>query len=119
MTLVLSVLFQAAAVLSPPPPDPLVRGDQYCALMRTTGYVRTAAYMNRFTYDGTPILTEERIAAATWGIPINSMIWVEGYGTYRVADRGKLGFRHVDLAVWSLEEAYRVTGTRMVCVAEP
>jgi hypothetical protein len=67
------------------------------------------------TYDGTPIWTDESIVAASWNLPIDAHIAIDGLGTFRVADRGRLGARHVDVAVWSRTEAYELTGVRDVC----
>jgi 3D (Asp-Asp-Asp) domain-containing protein len=80
-----------------------------------TGYVRTAPYHSSRTYDGTPILTPEPIVAGSWNLPIGTVVQVEGLGRFRVADRGHLGARHIDVAVWSDEEAYALTGIREVC----
>jgi 3D (Asp-Asp-Asp) domain-containing protein len=85
---------------------------------RVTGYVRTD-YSSR-TFDGTPITTSEPIAAASWNIPIDSVVQVEGLGSYRIADRGALGSRGwVDIAVWSRSEAFALTSTRRICVTPP
>lgn len=85
---------------------------------RVTGYSRLE--YSGYTFDGTRIDTPERIAAASWDIPIGSVVEVEGLGSYRVADRGALGSRGwVDIAVWSRSEAYALTSTRRVCVTPP
>jgi 3D (Asp-Asp-Asp) domain-containing protein len=74
---------------------------------RITGYVRTA--FSPRTYDGTSIYTEEHIAAGSWNLPLNTRVRVEGLDfTYRIADRGHLEAQHVDIAVWTLEEAYAI-----------
>lgn len=100
---------------------PLVSQYQggWCQLARITGYVRTE--FSPRTYDGTSIYTNEAIAAASWNIPINSYVWVEGAGTYRVADRGGgLGYSgHIDIATWTRAEAYALTSWRQICVAPP
>ena len=90
-----------------------------CRLARITGYVRTD-FSSR-TYDGTHILTDEPICAASWDIPLNSRVWVEGLeGLFRVADRGRLGSAGwIDVAVWSRQDAYALTGTRLICVYPP
>jgi 3D (Asp-Asp-Asp) domain-containing protein len=85
---------------------------------KITAYVRTE-YGPR-TYDGTSIYADEPIAAASWNIPIDSMVWIDGYGTVRIADRGALGSRGwVDIAVWSRSEAFALTSTRRICVFPP
>jgi hypothetical protein len=35
--------------------------------------------------------------------------------TFRVADRGRLSPTHIDVAVWTLDEAYALTSTSRVC----
>jgi len=87
--------------------------------MRITGYNRME-YSGR-TYDGTHIRTSEPIAAASWDIPIDSVVVVEGIGSFRVADRGGgLGSSGwVDIATWSRAEAFAITGRRHVCVYPP
>lgn len=87
----------------------------YCFPAQITGYVRGAH--SPYTYDGTSIWTPEPIAAASWSIPIDSTVWVEGLGSFRVADRGMPGPAHIDVAVWSRPEAYAITGVRTVCVS--
>jgi 3D (Asp-Asp-Asp) domain-containing protein len=86
-----------------------------CEMYRITGYVRGADTPR--TYDGTSVWTKERIVAASWNVPINSVVQVQGLGTYRVADRGgRLGKRHIDILVNSKAEAFSVTGWRPVCL---
>jgi 3D (Asp-Asp-Asp) domain-containing protein len=84
----------------------LARG---CREARITGYVRTDPAMNDWTADGTSIYTDEPIAAASYDIPMDSMVYVEGLGTYRVADRGMLAPTHIDIAI---------TGVRTICITE-
>jgi 3D (Asp-Asp-Asp) domain-containing protein len=96
----------------------LLVAASWCQDARITGYVRTD-YSTR-TYDGTHILTDEPIAAASWNIPIDSMVSIDGYGTVRIADRGALGSRGwIDIAVWSRSEAFALTSTRRICVSPP
>lgn len=89
----------------------------YCAPMRTTGYVR--GEYSPYTYDGSSVW-EEGIAAASWDIPLQSIVSVEGLGSYRVADRGLLGSSGwIDIAVDTRAEAYAITGVRRTCVTPP
>ena len=89
-----------------------------CFQAQITGYVRTEH--GTHTYDGTPIWTDEAIAAASWNIPIGSLVDVENYGTVRIADRGMLGSSgHIDIAVWSRAEAFALTSVREICVRPP
>ncbi|MGE4164219.1 MAG: hypothetical protein AB7G23_21055 [Vicinamibacterales bacterium] len=98
-------------------PQPVFLGPLLldCELYVITGYVRTAPYHSDRTYDGTPILTPEPIVAASWNLPIDTVVQVAGLGRFRVADRGRLGTRHIDVAVWSEAEAFALTGEREVC----
>jgi hypothetical protein len=97
----------------------VARAQPTCRLARITGYVRTD-FSSR-TFDGTHILTDEPICAASWDIPINSRVWIEGLeGLFRVADRGRLGSAGwIDVAVWDRASAFALTGTRMICVYPP
>ena len=97
--------------------EPMPRGNQ-CFDAWVTGYLRSA--FSAHTYDGTPIMTEEPIIAASWDIPIDAHIWIDGLGTFRVADRGGgLGNgwpqSWLDVPVWTLAEAYALTGQRRAC----
>lgn len=73
---------------------------------RITGYVR--GHHSPRTFDGTSVWTNEKIVAASWNLPIGSMVRVEGLDyTYRVADRGGgLAGRHIDVLVDSVATAY-------------
>lgn len=86
---------------------------------QVTGYVRSEH--GALTYDGTPIWTDEPIVAASWDIPLGWHAWIDGVGTFRVADRGSgLGsYGWLDVAVWSRSEAFALTSRRAVCVYPP
>lgn len=90
----------------------------WCQSMQITGYVRSE--FSPWTYDGTSIYTDEPIVAASWNIPINSRVGLDGK-VFRVADRGSgLGSSGwIDVAVWSRSEALKLTGVREVCVYLP
>lgn len=116
--MLLAILMQVAPLLPPHPPAEYTGASQRCMAARITGYVRTDG--DPYTYDGTSIYTEEAIAAASWNIPIDSMVEVEGYGAVRIADRGMLGSTGwIDIAVWSRAEALSLTSYRTVCVTPP
>jgi 3D (Asp-Asp-Asp) domain-containing protein len=86
-----------------------------CETYRITGYVRGA--FSPWTYDGTSVWTAEPIVAASWNVPINSVVQVQGLGAFRVADRGgRLAERHIDVLVNSKADAYSLTGWRSVCM---
>lgn len=96
----------------------LVQG--WCQEATLTAYVRTEYGPNAKTFDGTSIFVDEPIAAASWNIPLDSIVHVDGIGSYRVADRGSLGsYGWVDIAVWSRSEAFALTSTRRICVTPP
>ena len=96
-------------------PDVTHAQAESCEMYRITGYVRGA--FSPWTYDGTSVWTTEPIAAASWNVPVDSIVQVQGLGQYRVADRGsKLEQRHIDILVNSKAEAYSLTGWRPVCV---
>lgn len=98
--------------------DAPVSAEPLCYSSWVTGYVRSE--YGPYTYDGTHILTSEPIAAASWDLPLNSMVSIEGLGTYRIADRGMLGAAGwIDVAVWSRAEAYSITGNKIICVTPP
>jgi hypothetical protein len=106
-----------AGLVYPKAPELLRTQDVYCRQSFVTGYVRGAG--NPWTYDGTSIWTGEAIAAAGWDIEMGSVLVVDGLGSFRVADRGRLGPGHIDVAVWSRAEAYALTSIRRVCVYPP
>jgi len=93
----------------------------WCGLTRLSGYVRTEH--GPYTYDGTPILTAEPIAAASWDVRLGAVADIDGVGSFRIADRGHLGngspMPWVDVAVWSRSEAFALTSVRTVCFRRP
>lgn len=118
MTTLLLAATIALAGLADAAPSESAPDDAYCRTMRITGYSRYE--YSGHTYDGTPILTGEPIVAASWDVPIDSTVEIEGLGTYRVADRGMLGSSGwIDVAVWSRADAFAITGWREVCVYPP
>lgn len=99
-------------------PAAQARSTGYCRSVWTTGYVRSE--FSPWTFDGTPIWTDEPIVAASWDIPIGHYVELEGLGRFRVADRGMLGSDGwIDVATWSRAEAYQITGTRWACIVGP
>lgn len=86
-----------------------------CETYRITGYVRGAD--SPWTYDGTSVWSREPLVAASWNVPINSIVSVKDLGDFRVADRGGgLGSRHIDVLVDTRAQAYSLTGWRQVCI---
>jgi 3D (Asp-Asp-Asp) domain-containing protein len=89
----------------------------WCGPAHVTGYVRSDG--SSHTADGTHIMTDEPIAAASYDVVMGSLVDVEGVGTFTVRDRGHLGNGNptwIDIAVWTRDEAYALTGTRNVCI---
>jgi 3D (Asp-Asp-Asp) domain-containing protein len=89
-----------------------------CTTYRITGYA--ASEYPGWTADGSTTTVGalnrgEPIVAASYNIPLGASVWIEGLGTYRVADRGYLGARHLDVLVWSRGEAFELTGYREAC----
>jgi 3D (Asp-Asp-Asp) domain-containing protein len=113
MTLLHLTALWAFALLAPAEAD--------CGPIRVTGYSRHE--FSPRTADGTSIYADEPIAAASWNVPLNSYVEIEGVGTFRIADRGMLGngspLTWVDVAVWSRAEAYALTGVRHACIYPP
>jgi hypothetical protein len=108
------LLLSVVPIFTPQPPAEYPGDPRECRAATITGYVRGAG--NPRTADGTSIWTEEPIAAASYDIPIDSYVEVEGVGTFRVADRGMLSPTHIDVAVMSVGEARALTSVRRVCI---
>lgn len=93
----------------------------WCGPTKITGYSRLE--YGPYTADGTPILTREPIAAASWDVRMGALADVPGVGTVRIADRGMLGsgspMPWVDVAVWSRDDAFSLTSVRHVCFRRP
>lgn len=95
------------------------RAQQSCEQYRVTGY--SVNDYPGWTADGTTttrgaMARGEPIVAASYNVPLGSYISVAGLGVFRVADRGHLGPRHIDVLVSSRSEAFALTGYRQVCV---
>ena len=86
---------------------------------RVTAYVRSES--GPLTADGTPIWTDEPIAAASYDIPLQSIVRIRDLGEFRIADRGGgLGnYAWIDVAVWTRAEAYALTSVREACISPP
>lgn len=89
--------------------------QENCATAVITAY-SVEQYPGR-TADGTSTQGNAGvIAAASHNYTIGSQIWVEGLGSYRVADRGRLGANHVDILMQTTREAINFgRQTRLVC----
>jgi len=101
-TLLAALLAPVAAAIPRP------ASAQTTLTCRVTGYVRSQ--MSSHTYDGTSVWTREKICAASWNIPIGSLVRVNGLDfTYRVADRGgSLEPNHIDVLVDTVAQAYAI-----------
>jgi 3D (Asp-Asp-Asp) domain-containing protein len=102
----LSVLAAVAALAFSMVSQPCEPVGEY----RITGYVRGAPGLSNRTYDGTSVWTDEKIVAASWNVPLDTLLRVSGLDfTYRVADRGQLGNRGwIDVLVDTEWEAYHI-----------
>lgn len=86
-----------------------------CELFHVTGY--SSAAFPGFTSDGTPTRGNEwSIVAAHRRIPFDSQVAVQGVGSFRVADRGQLGWSDLDVLVYSDAEAFALTGDYLACI---
>lgn len=122
MPALLAAALLAFTTLSPAPSASLgVNSAPWCGPARITAYVRTE--YGPYTYDGTPVLTPEPIAAASWDVRLGTIAEIEGVGSFRIADRGHLGngtpMPWVDVAVWDRPTAYALTSVRRVCFRRP
>jgi 3D (Asp-Asp-Asp) domain-containing protein len=94
-----------------------------CGTYRITAYA--ASEYPGWTADGSTttrgaLARGEPIAAASFNVPFDAVVEVEGLGAYRVADRGHLDARHIDVLVSSRAEALEIGSSyRMVCVIQP
>jgi hypothetical protein len=92
--------------------EQLALADDQCTPIgayRITGYTRTCC--SPWTYDGTSVWTSEKVVAASWNVPIGTLLRVNGLEpTYRVADRiGKPDMSrggHLDILVDDAATAY-------------
>lgn len=96
------------------PPAGAARSNSNCDSWFVTGYVRGEG--SAYTADGTSVWSGEAVAAAPYWVPFGTYVTVDGLGTYRVADRGRLGERHLDVLVDTRRQAYALTGTYTVCL---
>lgn len=73
-----------------------------------------------FTADGTPTIGNAgRIAAASYDLPLGTYVSIDGLGVYRIADRGMLGHRHIDVLMATTREALEWgRRQRLVCIVE-
>jgi 3D (Asp-Asp-Asp) domain-containing protein len=100
-----------------------VRAEAECQPYRVTAYA--ASEYPGWTADGSTttwgaINRGEPIAAASYNVPFGAWVDVAGLGTYRVADRGYLGARHIDVLVPTRAEALEIgSSVRTVCVIPP
>lgn len=107
------IALSAVALLSPADAPPPAEA-QACQSFWVTGYA-SSQFPGR-TADGTPTRGNEwSIAAAHPRIPFGTTVSLNGLGTFRIADRGMLGYDHIDVLVYSPAEAYALTGTYTGC----
>lgn len=106
--LILALVGGAALAASP------IRANGTCGELWTTGYA-SEQFPGR-TADGTPTRGNEWSIAATHPrFPFGTVITLDSVGPLRVADRGMLGYDHIDVLVYSAREAYALTGWKGAC----
>jgi 3D (Asp-Asp-Asp) domain-containing protein len=93
---------------------------QQCETYTITAYA--ASEYPGWTADGSTttvgaLKRGEPIAAASYNVPMGAYVQVVGLGSFRVADRGHLGARHIDVLMRTQWEAVQFgRQTRTVCV---
>ncbi len=94
--------------------------EQSCEVYTITAYA--ASDYPGWTADGTTTTVGalnrgEAIAAGSYNLPFGSYVQVLGVGVYRIADRGHLEARHVDLLMRTRSEALAFgRQERLVCL---
>ena len=89
-----------------------------CETYRITGYAATdypGTTADGSTTTVAALSRGEWIAAASRNVPMGATIEIDGIGSYRVADRGYLDARHVDVLVATRAEAVALTSYRRAC----
>lgn len=94
--------------------------EQVCEPYTITAYA--ASDYPGWTADGSTTTVAalnrgENIAAASYNVPMGAYVQIMGVGVYRVADRGHLGARHIDILMRYRSDALAFgRQTRTVCV---
>lgn len=85
---------------------------EYLGNWRITGYDPHCAHCcgktNGITASGNP--AEFGTSAGCNNLPLGTIIYIEGYGTYRIDDRGGMSKNHIDIAAPSHDVCYQLTG---------
>lgn len=91
-----------------------------CRQVAVTGYIRTEH--SQYTADGTSVHSEaardgELAAAPVAFLTMHSLVWIEGAGVRRIADRtaGWVDWPLIDVMVETHEQARWLNGIRWVC----
>ena len=91
---------------------------EYLGNWRITGYDPHCAHCcgktNGITASGNP--AEFGTSAGCNNLPLGTIIYIEGYGTYRIDDRGGMSTNHIDIAAPSHDVCYQLTGYSNVYV---
>jgi 3D (Asp-Asp-Asp) domain-containing protein len=100
--------------------QPMPARAQECESYRITWYA--AEDYPGWTKDGSTTTVGalnrgEPIAAASWNVPMGAYVQVVGIGSYRVADRGILGARQIDILTRTRAQALKNGAEyRTVCI---
>lgn len=91
---------------------------EYIGNWRITGYDPHCAHCcgktNGITASGNQ--AEFGTSAGCNNLPLGTIIYIEGYGTYRIDDRGGMSTNHIDIAAPSHDVCYQLTGHANVYV---
>lgn len=91
---------------------------EYMGNWRITGYDPHCAHCcgktNGITASGNQ--AEFGTSAGCNNLPLGTIIYIEGYGTYRIDDRGGMSTNHIDIAAPSHDVCYQLTGHANVYV---
>lgn len=91
---------------------------EYMGNWRITGYDPHCSHCcgktNGITASGNQ--AEFGTSAGCNNLPLGTIIYIEGYGTYRIDDRGGMSTNHIDIAAPSHDVCYQLTGHANVYV---
>ena len=91
---------------------------EYMGNWRITGYDPHCAHCcgktNGITASGNQ--AEFGTSAGCNNLPLGTIIYIDGYGTYRIDDRGGMSTNHIDIAAPSHDVCYQLTGHANVYV---
>ncbi|MCW6653630.1 3D domain-containing protein [Aerococcaceae bacterium NML210727] len=91
----------------PETPEPETQGTPM--VVEATAYSYQEAGLSNFTADGTDLTQDSKVIAVDPSvIPLGTMVYIPGYGTYRAADTGgAIVGNKIDIHFNSIEECYQ------------